>query len=136
MIRDLYSPTPIEILFRSENDISPAKYKVILNTVFAAEPRPRLCEKKSPPLSLSPGSLCYLILIDYISGIYFKLRDMAVTMFQHLFPSHFKCFLISFSLFNASIGVRLSISRSMISSLICFRTGSSSWKKLNCNPSL
>ena len=44
-------------------------------------------------------------------------------------------FLISFSLFKASIGVRLFISRFFISSLICFNTGSSSWKILIWNPS-
>ena len=45
-------------------------------------------------------------------------------------------FLISFSLFNASIGVRLFTSRLSISSRIWQSIGSSNWKKLSCIPLL
>lgn len=41
-------------------------------------------------------------------------------------------FLISFNFINASTGVNVLISIFSISSLICMRTGSSSWKKLSC----
>ena len=47
-----------------------------------------------------------------------------------------RIFLMSLSLFNASTGVRLFTSSPSISSRICVSTGSSSWKKLSCTPSL
>ena len=45
-------------------------------------------------------------------------------------------FLISFNLLSASSGDIRLISRFLISSRICLRTGSSSWKKLSWYPSL
>ena len=42
-----------------------------------------------------------------------------------------RIFLMSLSLFNASTGVRLLISRPRISSRIWLNTGSSNWKKLS-----
>lgn len=48
---------------------------------------------------------------------------------KRIFPYPFSMLFISLSLLSACKGVRLSISRERSESRICFRIGSSSWKK-------
>ena len=70
------------------------------------------------PVTLS-YLLCYSVLLT-LSISY----DVSA---YNVYP--FTIFLISLSLLRASTGVRLLTSRPRISSRICVRTGSSSWKK-------
>ena len=67
-----------------------------------------------------------------MSGQQSKTYPKTLYTFSAYFP--LTIFLISFSLFSASIGVRLFTSRFNISSRIWQRIGSSNWKKLNCIP--
>jgi len=58
-------------------------------------------------------------------GSYYYLIFARISQKQIINSAHFNpiIFLISFSLFNASMGVRLLISTRLISSRICFNTG-------------
>jgi hypothetical protein len=66
-------------------------------------------------IPLNPDVLCHAVPAA---------REMIVKF--HAFYLRPDIFFISFSLFSASTGVRLFISRFIISSLICLSTGSSS----------
>lgn len=68
--------------------------------------------------------------IDYLLGLMtIKISTTSLLIYISLTAYHF---LIEFSFIKASIGVSVLISILVNSSRIFSRTGSSSWKKLNC----
>ncbi len=107
-----------------------------------SDPRPQPWQGCALPTELLPHRLplsaCDCV-CKYISNF------LSTNIFQRFFrfffeglPTSKPCqyynpaiFLISFNLFNASMGVRLFKSSPTTSSLILLNTGSSSWKKLN-----
>ena len=96
----------------------------LLSGKRGSNPRPQPWQGCALPLSYFRLSLCACKSSIFSANTKNKLSHK-LQLFQGTY--FFRYFLISFSLFNASTGVRLSTSRPAISSRICFNTGSSSW---------